>query len=157
MKHYELFYLVSVQVPETQLDGVQDEITKLIIDAGGTVTRTETWGRKRLAYPIAKERHGFYLLQEFDFEPEKLKDLERKLTLHKTILRYILLIKKPISEREKMAQERAVQRAQARAVKEQAEERAKDVIATEHKEVPKIRLDELDKKLDELLDHDLVN
>ncbi len=156
MKHYELFYLVSAQVPENQLDGVQSEIAKMVVDAGGAITRTETWGRKRLAYSIDKEWNGFYLLQELDVEPEKIKELDKKLKLHKQVLRHLLLTKKPISEREKASQERAMQRAQSRAIKEQAAERAKDNIPKDT-DASKIRLDELDKKLDELLDHDIVN
>jgi len=60
MKHYELFYLVSGSVPETELEPLKKEVSSWISKEEGKVTKEESWGRKKLAYPINKENHGFY-------------------------------------------------------------------------------------------------
>lgn len=159
MKHYELFYLVSGSVPETELESLKKEVNSWITKDGGKVTKDESWGRKKLSYPINKEQHGFYFLSEFDGEPNLLKVLQKKLKLQKEIVRYILTHKKPISEKELEKQKQAEKRIQARAA-QQATERFTRETAKKEKvekpEEPKIKLEELDKKLDELLDQDIV-
>lgn len=154
IKHYELFYLASMQVPETELDSIQTEVSGWITDLQGTITKQESWGRKKLAYPISKERFGFYFLSEFDFEPTNIKELEKKLRLHKLIHRYLLSMKKPLSAKDLLLQERAQKRIRTAA---KAEKPLEPLKPAEEKREPKISIDELDKKLDELLDQDIID
>ena len=164
MNHYELFYLISAQVPETELGKIQDEVTDWISGLEGRETKREQWGRRKLAYPIRKEKYGFYHLVEFDIVTERLKELVKKLNLHKTILRYLITEKHPMSAKELLMQEQARKRIQARIATKEADERAaaiheKSGTKPPHpgaKKEPKISLEDLDKKLDELLDHDII-
>jgi small subunit ribosomal protein S6 len=164
MKHYELFYLVSAHVPENQLDTIQGEVSGWIKKLGGSVTKQESWGRKKLAYPVNKEKFGFYLLNEFDLEGLSLAELQKDLRLHKLIMRYLLLDKKPLSAKEVLMQESARRRAlthgtgaDTRPGKRQDMPAPTDDSKTESKKDAKISLDDLDKKLDELLDTEMIN
>ncbi len=162
MKHYELFYLVSAHVPENQLEPIQDEISGWVKKLGGTVTKQESWGRKKLAYPVNKEKFGFYLLNEFDIETEAIAELQKNLRLHKLVLRYLLLDKKPMSAKELLMQENAKRRALTRmqgtdARGKRSDTPPQDDSTTESKKDAKISLDDLDKKLDELLDTEMIN
>ena len=155
MKHYELLYLVTTEVPETELETIQKEITGLITGGKGTATKQEAWGRRKLTYPINKENYGFYMLVEFDIEGAELFEIRKKLELNPRIARYMLLEKKPMSERELLAQERAQKRAHLR---KQAEMTKVPVTTKpEPKDETKISLEDLDKKLDEILDTDIIN
>lgn len=164
MKHYELFYLVSAQIPENQLESVQEEVSGIVKKLGGTITKQESWGRKKLATPVNKEKFGFYLLNEFDLEPSGLIELQKTLRLHKLIMRYLLLDKKPMSAREILMQENAKRRALTRAAgidprtgKRPETSAPREDSTIESKKAARISLEDLDKKLDELLDTEMVN
>jgi small subunit ribosomal protein S6 len=165
MKHYELFYLASAQVPENQLETIQDEISGWITKLGGSVTKRESWGRKKLAYPVNKEKFGFYLLNEFDLDSLKLAELQKDLRLHKLIMRYLLLDKKPMSAKELLMQENAKRRALTRSQgtdvrpgkRTEVPATSNEENTTASKKEAKISLDDLDKKLDELLDTEMIN
>lgn len=165
MKHYELYYLISGQVPENQLEEIQSEISKWIAELGGVSPKTQPPERKKLAYPIAKEGYGFYVAIEFEAETSITDGLQKKLKLHKGLLRYILTTKKPISEKELLKQEKARKSMQEkRLAKASPDKRIQEPYVKtpapsttpDKKKEPKIQLDELDKKLDELLDQDIT-
>jgi ribosomal protein S6 len=49
-------------------------------------------GRKKLAYPILKQKHGFYVVVEFNLEDtQELKELETSLRHNKNILRHLVI------------------------------------------------------------------
>jgi len=158
MKHYELTSLVPGSIPETEHDSINSEITGWITSLGGKVTSQDSLGRKKLAYPINKEKYGNYFVFEFDLEPENLLELKKKLKLFAKIERYMLIIKRPLTEKELTQRERAQKRAHSSAketVHTKKEEPAK--VKESETDESKIKLEELDKKLDELLDQDIVN
>lgn len=161
MKHYELFYLISATIPETGLDTVSTAITALITEQGGNIIKQENWGRKKLAYPINNERNGYYLLVQFDMESGALKELERKLKLATTMLRYIV-VERDIPSEQDIAREQIARKRQQTLMAERrnkAEEKSRDADKEEavERNTTKIKLDDLDKKLDELLDQDIIN
>ena len=114
MKHYELLYIVSSQVPENQLDSVQQEILAWLKDIQATVTKAELWGRRKFAYPIAKEKHGFYFLAEFEADPGQIPGFQKKLKLNKQVLRYMLIDKKPLSAKQLLKLDSARRRQQSK-------------------------------------------
>lgn len=158
MKHYELLLLISGALPEADTETVKNEVSGAISAAGCSVTHAEVWGRKRLAYPINKERHGVYVLMEFDSsDTARVREIVRKIQLNTLIMRHILLTKKPVSQRELDMQEAAQKRAHARAAREQTAKVTQPKPAeTSAGAAPKISLEDLDKKLDEILDQDIM-
>lgn len=54
----------------------------------GTVGKVDDWGRRRLAYEIAKQHEGHYLLVEFDAIPDALTELDRTLSLSDQVMRF---------------------------------------------------------------------
>jgi small subunit ribosomal protein S6 len=77
-------------------DAVDDDITqlneaieKLIANEGGTVVRTDNMGRRPLAYPIRKKTEGYYVLFEVEGSGQEIAELERRMRVNDTIMRYI--------------------------------------------------------------------
>jgi len=66
-------------------------VKTLIENLGGKVVKEENLGRKKLAYPIKKERAGFYVTYYFSIDGEKLAGLEKKLNLKKEIIRFLII------------------------------------------------------------------
>lgn len=126
MREYELLYVVSGELAEDAATKVTDEINAVLLKAGGTLDDENAWGRRRLAYPIAKQDHGWYTVSRFSIEPSKLADFERALQLHKSIVRTVLVrateiptaeeaakIEEAVSEAEKAKDQPPKKRAEA--------------------------------------------
>ena len=61
MRQYELTYLVSDNVSESEITKVTGKIGGYISDEGGKVLKEESWGRRKLAYPINKQLFATYI------------------------------------------------------------------------------------------------
>jgi len=168
-QHYELAYIVPISYLEGDLQKVNDEVTAMIKQFGGTITMTEDMGKRRLAYPIKQIHQGSYFAVEFDMESEKAKEFEQKLKLKNEVLRY-MIVKKKIKSAEEIAREAKIQEGlrtakQEELTKIEAEEKASikknedEVLvqsASAKKEANKAKLEDLDKKLDEILKDDVI-
>lgn len=137
--HYELLYIISNKYSEDEVAPISEKVMAMIKNAGGTITRDEEWGKKRLAYPIKNFIFGYYNLIEFDLVGEKLLQLDRNLRLAAEVLRH-QIIKKVARELKK---KRVKPTAQLKA--EQPEKEVK-------KDKPKTDLKALDEKLDKILE-----
>jgi ribosomal protein S6 len=60
--HYELLYLVPANYTEEELVPIKEKVKELIKKFKGEVTFEDTIGKKKLAYPVAKNTQGYYLL-----------------------------------------------------------------------------------------------
>lgn len=89
---YELFYLVPTQYTDAEVTGIMEKVSAMIAKAGGEVTRNESLGRLKLAYPIKRSRHGVYVLIQFKAEPSIVNPLDRQLRLTEEILRHTLVV-----------------------------------------------------------------
>lgn len=88
---YELVYIVRPMVDEQALAAVKDKVEKFITNAGGTISQRDDWGKRTLAYTIAKVTEGFYTVLQFDMPSTGVRDLERLLGLTEDILRHLVV------------------------------------------------------------------
>jgi len=64
----------------------------LVTEADGEVTAVDHWGSRQLAYPVAKKKTGYYVVAQFNGDPNSLPEFERALKLDEDILRYIVVL-----------------------------------------------------------------
>ncbi len=99
MRHYELMVVLSPILSNEEVEGSKDRIKLLIDQQGGTITREDQWGMRRLAYPIRKAGQTFlegnYLLTHFATEGVLSRDLEGQLNLSEDVLRYLVVKSEP--------------------------------------------------------------
>jgi len=88
---YELIYIVRPTVDEQALAAVKDKVEKFITTGGGTISQCDDWGKRTLAYTIAKVTEGFYTVLQFEMPATALRDLERSLGLTEEILRHLVV------------------------------------------------------------------
>lgn len=88
---YELLYIIPSPYTEKDLPNIQKSINKIIEENGGKITFEENWGNKKMAYPIKQIRRGFYILVNFEINPENLKTIEQKLKLMPEVLRFQII------------------------------------------------------------------
>jgi small subunit ribosomal protein S6 len=144
--HYELLYLVSNKYTEDELKPIIEKVNRAINKRGGKITLMEEWGSKRLAYPIKHFSHGYYVLVEFDLEGKNVVDVDRDLRMMSEILRHQIVSKKVKTE-EEIKKEQEISRKIA-AKQSQEKEEQKD------KTKEKVNLEELDEKLEKILETD---
>ena len=87
---YELMYVVRPTVDEQTLATVNEKVDKFITGGGGELIKREDWGKRRLAFPIAKVTEGFYSVLQIKLAPAAVRDLERNLQLLEDVLRYLV-------------------------------------------------------------------
>lgn len=104
MKHYELLYIVPVKFAGPELDNIQNKVKDIIAKEGAQIDYEENLGKKRLAYQIKHNFQGFYIINEFNAEPEKLKAINNRLTLLSEILRHLIIAQEPMTQEERAKQ-----------------------------------------------------
>lgn len=160
MTQYELLYIVPMRYTEDELNPIKQKVRESIENAGGKILLDDSLGKKKLAYPVKKIHQGYYLLNHFELEPARLSSLDRNLRLTDEIIRHIIVkyeaktvfkIEKireglqassDIFPREGMTERVAPPKQEPKKAEEKTEEKEK------------VNLEDLDKKLDEILKTD---
>ncbi|MBD3689636.1 30S ribosomal protein S6 [Nanchangia anserum] len=91
MRAYELMVILNPEIDERTVAPMMEKLLKLVIDGGGTVEKTDVWGKRRLAYDINKQSEGIYVVIEMTTTPEIAAELDRQLTLNESVMRTKLL------------------------------------------------------------------
>ncbi|MHC1784523.1 MAG: 30S ribosomal protein S6 [Anaerolineaceae bacterium] len=92
MRDYELVIIVQPDLDETALTGVIDKVKGWVTETGGTVTKTDIWGKKRMAYAIRKQREGQYVVFYNQMEPTATAELERNLRFLEPVMRFMITV-----------------------------------------------------------------
>ena len=87
MRHYELMVILDPELEERTVAPSLDQFLTVVRQGGGTVEKVDIWGRRRLAYEIAKKTEGIYAVVDLEAEPETVKELDRQLNLNEAVLR----------------------------------------------------------------------
>ena len=88
---YELVFIADPRLTDEQVVGLTDDYKAMIKAAGGTVVREESWGKRKLAYPIAKLSEGQYVILYIETPPgaNPFPEVEQRLRQNEKILRYL--------------------------------------------------------------------
>jgi small subunit ribosomal protein S6 len=87
MHQYELMAILDPELDERTVAPSLDKFLAVIRNAGGTVDNVDVWGRRRLAYEIAKKSEGLYAVVNFTSSADAAKELDRQLGLSEAVLR----------------------------------------------------------------------
>jgi small subunit ribosomal protein S6 len=88
-REYETIYILR---PNTSNEGVAEVNTRIkgvIEGMGGKVIKVDNWGKRRLAYEVAKERKGIYLYWLYLAQPGVVEEAERNLRMLDNVVRYL--------------------------------------------------------------------
>jgi small subunit ribosomal protein S6 len=93
MRHYEIVFIVHPDQSE-QVPQMVERYKGVIAQRSGTVHRLEDWGRRQLAYPLAKIHKAHYVLMNIECDNETLTELEHSFKFSDAVLRH-LIVKMP--------------------------------------------------------------
>ena len=174
---YEIFYLIGAS-KEADLDNIKNGVEKIISDAEGKFLEKETIEKRRLSYVVKKETHGIYIARRFELEDtSKLEKITAKLNLNPDVARFILSRADELPElkskeerisesaKKEERQKRAMEAAEKTSPKSEktatknekntsSEEKSTSKKESDTKEIEKeekIKNDDIDKKLEEIL------
>ncbi len=86
---YELLYIIDPAKGEEGIAAIVEKF-KAMVEAEGTLTSIDEWGKRRLAYPINDLPEGYYVLMTFDAKPELPAELDRVLGITDGVMRSLI-------------------------------------------------------------------
>jgi small subunit ribosomal protein S6 len=103
VRHYEIVFLVHPDQSE-QVPAMLERYKGMIAAGNGKVHRIEDWGRRQLAYPIAKVHKAHYVLVNIEVDQKTLTELTGAFRFSDAVLRYLVTgVETAITEASPMA------------------------------------------------------
>ena len=122
---YEVMYIVDPDTDADKMAKLNEAVGKLIEKEGGTVVRTEEFGKKNLAYAINKKSEGYYVLFEIEGTGQEIAELERRMRVNDAIIRYMTVrVDEDRKKAEKIRAKREKRTSQRARFRQTAEETA---------------------------------
>ncbi len=87
---YEILYIIDATIEEESRIALVEKF-KAMVEAEGTLTSIDEWGKRRLAYPINDMAEGYYVLMTCECKPELPAELDRVFKITEGILRSLIV------------------------------------------------------------------
>ena len=91
VRQYELVYILPPDTTEEQVAELHQQIEAVVSRMSGQIERMENWGRRRLAYEIAHQKEGVYVLEVINGSGELMKELDRRLRVMDQVMRHMVV------------------------------------------------------------------
>ncbi len=117
---YETTFITKAEMTDEALKTLQEKVNGIVANYAGEVVLSEDWGKRKLAYPIAKESRGHYTYVVYTGKGDVVHEIERNLRLSEFVLRFLTVNLEKEFEAETFRKQRADYHA---AVKRREEER----------------------------------
>ena len=76
---------------EMDLENVTKKVETVITGLGGKVIATDSWGKRKLAYPIKKQDWGLYVFMQIELDGSQVQQLDSTLRITDEVIRYIVV------------------------------------------------------------------
>jgi len=90
-RQYELVYILPPDTTEQQITELHEQLQGVVSRLNGSIDKTESWGRKKLAYEIAHHKEGVYVLDVINGSGELMKELDRRLRVMDLVIRHMIV------------------------------------------------------------------
>ncbi len=95
MNKYELALVVNAKAEDEVRIATVEKVKEYIIRFGGTVTKVDEWGKKRLAYEIQKMKEGYYFFIQFESNSDCPNEVETNIRIMENVIRYLCVRQDP--------------------------------------------------------------
>lgn len=86
---YEVVFIVDPDTSDEDLTRLTENLSSIITDKGGTITKNEVMGRRQLAYKVGRKNEGIYVLFEIEGTGGEIAELERRMRVSDQVMRYL--------------------------------------------------------------------
>ena len=90
-RQYELIYITAPEITDEALAEVHTQVQAVVDRFGGTIEKTENWGRRKLAYEIGRQREGTYVLEVINGPGALTSELDRRLRVLDAVIRHLVV------------------------------------------------------------------
>lgn len=90
MRKYELMFIIKPDLDEEATEATATKVNDIIARNGGEITNVDKWGKRRLAYEVQDYKDGFYVLVDFDSEPNVIAEIERLIRISEDVIKYLI-------------------------------------------------------------------
>ncbi len=87
-REYETIYIMRPDIDGESAEKLGQRVQEVVLKEKGTLTKVELWGRRRLAYDIAKQKRGVYVYLKYLGDGRVVSEVERSLRLSDGVLKY---------------------------------------------------------------------
>ncbi len=99
LKEYETIYILRSDVDADAAEKVQNRIAEVVGRENGKLVKVEAWGRRKLAYPVAKQKKGVYVYVKYVGKGGLVQELERNLKLADAVMKFqTILVRESVDE-----------------------------------------------------------
>ncbi len=91
MNHYELMVIYSPNLTEDEQRQQFTQVEEILKHENASMNWVDHWGKRKLAYPVKKQRQGVYDWFYFELDPLRISEIDRKLKMSEVILRFMIL------------------------------------------------------------------
>ena len=130
-REYETVYVLKADVPDGYAPKVAEKVSKAIERSSGTVLGVEEWGKKKLAYDIAKNNRGIFVQVGYTGLGKIVDEVERELRLDEGVIRHFTMKIAEAVDSEKRQKEYATTKRIRREAPEEDERDDRDQYRTE--------------------------
>ena len=116
-RQYELVYIVSPVATDQEVADLHTQIETIAGKFAGTLEKTESWGRRKLAYEIGPHREGTYVLETLNGPSEMMKEMDRRLKVSDKVIRHLVV---RVDEETRIAERKKAERQAAAAARRAA-------------------------------------
>ena len=92
MNRYETVFIINPNVEESGIKALIEKFSTLINNEG-KVESVDEMGNRKLAYEIKKNKEGYYVVINFEAQPELIKELERIYRITDEVIKFIVVRK----------------------------------------------------------------
>lgn len=171
MKKYEILITLPGTLDDNEVKSGMEEI-KSLLGGYNADLKVEDLGKIRLAYPIKQIRYGYFYTVIIEVEPQQITEISEKFRLRNDLLRFIISVHdpkaKPVAsvavKKEEPKKAVSEEKTTVKPVEETVEETKKEEVVEKTEEKPKeepkkektVDLEDIDKKLDEILESNVI-
>lgn len=91
MNSYETVFILTPVLSEDQAKEAVQIFEAQVKDLGGKIKHSESWGLRKMAYPIQKKSTGFYFLSEFECDSQVIAEFELTLKRDERVMRFLTI------------------------------------------------------------------
>jgi small subunit ribosomal protein S6 len=90
-RQYELVYILPADITEQQTAEIHEQVRAVVARMNGEIEKSDNWGRRRLAYEIAHQKEGVYVLEVINGSGDLMKELDRRLRVMDQVVRHMIV------------------------------------------------------------------
>jgi small subunit ribosomal protein S6 len=90
-RQYELVYVMTPDASDEQVAELHSQIEQIVQRFGGTLDKSDNWGRRKLAYEIEHHREGIYVVETISGTGDLMKEIDRRLRVLDRVIRHLVV------------------------------------------------------------------